>query len=133
MANGRRGVIVHRFSYEFFVGPIPAGLTIDHLCRNRACFNPVHLEAVTQRENTLRGEGPTAKLARLTHCPKGHPFSKDNTHIYKNRRVCKACKRITARERDRIARRAAGIKPRNYSAPRPPIDSDQRIYRKAAE
>lgn len=54
-----RTVYVHRYVYERLVGPIPTGLVIDHLCRNRACFNPDHLEPVTQRENCLRGDKAT--------------------------------------------------------------------------
>lgn len=82
----------HRWAYEEFVGAIPAGLQVDHLCRNRKCVNPEHLEAVTPRENVLRSLNPPALNARKTHCAKGHPFSAENTSTYGNRRVCKACK-----------------------------------------
>lgn len=83
----------HRVAYEMFVGPIPAGLTIDHLCRTPACVNPRHLEAVTKRENTLRGNSPAALHARQDHCVYGHPFNKQNTYRWRNRRYCKSCKR----------------------------------------
>ena len=68
----------HRFSYESQRGPIPEGLTLDHLCRNRGCVNPNHLEAVTSAENILRGVGFSALNAKKTHCPKGHPLSGEN-------------------------------------------------------
>ncbi|MFJ4777405.1 HNH endonuclease signature motif containing protein [Streptomyces sp. NPDC088762] len=73
----------HRIMYEQAKGPIPEGLQIDHLCRNRACANPEHLEAVTQKENILRGTGPSAQQARQTHCLNGHPFDEVNTYVYK--------------------------------------------------
>ena len=75
---GGRITSIHRLSYEFCVGPIPSNLEIDHLCRVRHCFNPDHLEIVTRRENTLRGESPSAQNARKTHCPRGHPYDAKN-------------------------------------------------------
>lgn len=71
---------------------IPEGLQIDHLCRNRACCNPSHMEPVTVRQNTLRGEGLTARYARQTYCPSGHPWDLLNTRIGKaGGRQCRAC------------------------------------------
>lgn len=87
----------HRISYEMAVGPIPDGLVIDHLCRNRACIRPGHLEAVTQRENILRGTAPSAAYAVATHCKSGHQLSGDNLILRSSRksggRECRACKR----------------------------------------
>ena len=86
--TSRKPALAHRAVYEILVGPIPEGLTLDHLCRNRACVNPSHLEPVTMRENALRGIGPTAINARKTHCPKGHPF------IQRGRqRICVQCRK----------------------------------------
>jgi hypothetical protein len=91
----RRTRLAHRAMYELLVGPIPEGLQIDHLCRTRDCVNPDHLEPVTARENTLRSNAPTAKNARKTHCPKGHPYDEANTYVWKRKgnthRRCKAC------------------------------------------
>ncbi len=93
-------VRAHRIAYENVCGPIPVGLTIDHLCRVRACVNPDHLEAVTRRENTIRGNGPSALNARKTACVNGHPFDEANTYFAttfdstgapKARRGCRAC------------------------------------------
>lgn len=108
---GRRTVVVHRYAYEQFVGPIPEGLTIDHLCRVRNCVNPAHLEAVTSRENILRGESVSAQAARRTHCPRGHAYDAENTYRTKlGHRSCRACHRLDQRERQarkRAERRVA--------------------------
>jgi hypothetical protein len=86
----------HRFSYMIHIGGIPEKLQLDHLCRNRLCANPSHLEAVTQKENLLRGEGIFAIHHRKTHCSRGHKYTEDNTCLVKNRyggfgRQCKCC------------------------------------------
>lgn len=99
--NGYGGIRVagvwtraHRVAYEMFVGPIPPGLVIDHLCRNRRCVRPDHLEPVTFRENILRGSAPSAVHARKTECPRGHPYAGDNLRVVKGRRACVACQAI---------------------------------------
>ncbi len=93
--GGFNGTYAHRFSYELFNNTIiPAGLTIDHLCRNRKCVNPDHLEAVSLKENILRGTCPPAKNALKTHCPRGHPYDEVNTYINpKGWRICNICKK----------------------------------------
>ncbi|MER7813856.1 HNH endonuclease [Streptomyces sp. NPDC096153] len=88
-------VQAHRWAYESLRAPVPAGLNLDHLCRNRACVNPWHLEPVSGRINTLRGAGHTAINAAKTHCVRGHRFDAENTRWSSNGyRVCRACVRL---------------------------------------
>lgn len=90
--------LAHRVSYEFARDIIPKGLQVDHLCRNRGCVNPSHMELVTPRENTLRGNGIAAQHARKTHCIRGHEFTKENTlYAQKRYRVCKECSHAWSR------------------------------------
>jgi len=89
--NGsRHKVLAHRFAYELLVGPIPAGMELDHLCRVRLCVNPGHLEPTDHRTNTLRGESPPALQARRMECTRGHPFDKIQGD---GRRHCSICDR----------------------------------------
>lgn len=94
--DGRLG-LAHRASYEVHVGPIPAGLQIDHLCRNRACINPEHLEPVTRSENMRRAQ---PYIGRPDVCMRGH----NDHHVNPSgQRQCRACKALTARRRRMIA------------------------------
>lgn len=96
-------VRVHRFAYKLLVGPIPDGLVIDHLCRNRACCNPAHMEPVTDAVNLRRGFSPSALNARRTHCRRGHELPDVPTG---NRgRRCPACRPIDDKARGVIRRR----------------------------
>lgn len=109
MGVAYRSVLAHRLAYELVIGPIPVGLTLDHLCRVRLCVNPAHLEPVTQSENVKRG-GYSLK----THCPQGHPYDEANTYRSKTGRVCRAC----GRDRRRagyvpVPRSSAKDKPRS--------------------
>lgn len=100
----RKQIRAHQAAYQVWVGEVPAGLQLDHKCRNRSCFNPEHLECVTPRENTLRGEGITAKAARATHCPAGHAYDEQNTYITpKGHRDCRACRAASAKRRRHIS------------------------------
>ncbi len=104
-SNGGHLVSAHRFAYENAKGKIPDGFILDHLCRNRSCVNPEHLEIVTNQENCQRGN-TGQQNANKTHCPKGHPYTVKNTYIYhmkdgralRSCRICHANREITRRK-----------------------------------
>jgi len=104
----RRGTRrAHLWLYKIVVGDVPEGLQLDHLCRNRSCVNPSHLEPVTRSVNVLRGVGPSlARAIQLskTHCPKGHEYSGNNLFVRTDgRRECRTC----MRNRDRAQKAKA--------------------------
>lgn len=104
----RRGA--HRVAYEYLKGSIPEGFDLDHLCRNRGCVNPDHLEPVTRRENLLRGKTIPAHNIKKTHCPRGHSYEGVNLRIERTvsgvGRACRECKRRRNREAKRRQARA---------------------------
>lgn len=98
--------LAHRFSYTELVGPIPDGLEIDHLCRNRACVNPDHLEPVPQHINWQRGESPSQIHAQKESCDRGHPLDGENLIRLKSRPTWRRCR--TCHNANKRALRQAG-------------------------
>ena len=103
----KRTIRAHRVAYTLVVGPIPEGLTLDHLCRNRSCVNPAHLEPVTHAENTLRGESFGAVNARRVLCQAGHQdWATSRMGADKIRRYCRTCENARGRRYYNAAKRA---------------------------
>ncbi len=87
----------HRVTYELYIGNIPDGLVIDHLCRIPCCVNPDHLEPVTQKVNVRRG-----LAGSKTHCKHGHPFNLENSYVRRDgSKTCKKCRSETAKKPER--------------------------------
>lgn len=104
--DGLRQTRAHRWAYEAVKGAIPNDLHLDHLCRVRHCVNPDHLDPVTNAENARRGEAGLhmqAKAEQRTHCPHGHPWTAENTRLYRGARHCKTCRRGWKREQRALA------------------------------
>src|SRR6266536_2073639 len=97
----------HIFSYELLVGAVPEGLQLDHTCRVRNCVNPSHLDPVTSRVNTLRGDTLTAKNALVKICRRGHPYNHENT--YTDSRGSRHCRRCQAIAQEAYRRRKQAI------------------------
>lgn len=121
--TGGRMILAHRFAWELANGPIPDGLEIDHLCRNRACQNVAHMEPVTHTENVIRGEAGDTHNASKTRCPAGHLYSGDNLYTDSiGKRHCCTCRRAYWHRRGHDLRQAQGTR----SAVQSVIDSDGR-------
>jgi hypothetical protein len=131
---GREQHTAHRWAYLLFVGPIEDGLVVDHLCRNRACVNPDHLELVTNAENVLRGEGHSAENARKTTCLRGHDLPLDHPRTPADRRVCLVCKSAESKRWNEANREKAAEKTRRYrEAHRDEINARRRARREAGQ
>lgn len=115
--------LVHRLMWVACAGrDIPAGLTADHLCRQRSCINPFHLQMVSQRVNIMRGENFAASNARRTHCPRGHLYADGNltpSELKKGGRACLTCSREKGREQAALisaAHKTLGLQRAEYRA-----------------
>jgi Pyruvate/2-oxoacid:ferredoxin oxidoreductase delta subunit len=110
----------HRWAYQYLIGPIPEGLTIDHVqargCTSRACVNPLHMEPVSTAVNSMRGNSPIAQHARQTHCKNGHEFTPENTFhpkpdgTHRTHRKCRICRRLYQQERNSRIRSSVPVR-----------------------
>jgi len=110
-ARGASSSLAHRLAYEILVGPIPDGMTLDHMCHraercpggktcpHRLCCNPAHLKIAAVGPNALRGNSLSGTNSRKTHCDSGHEFTEANTYWHKGKRQCRKCR--DARDRAR--------------------------------
>src|SRR4051794_12008240 len=115
--DGKRQVYAHRWSYEQAKGPIPPGLTIDHLCRTPLCIRPDHLEVVSLRTNILRGTAPAAEAARRETCSQGHPYTPENLKIDpRGHRRCRICHRQSVLDSQKRYPEKAAKRSRDYRA-----------------
>lgn len=105
--SDRVPMLAHRVSWLLMVGEIPDGLPLDHLCRVPSCVSWLHLDPVTPRENTLRGQTQGAISVRTNRCKRGHEFTPDNTYYWSGGRACRTCclaRNAARRQRERTAR-----------------------------
>ena len=107
VVDGGKRMVMHRYLYEFFKRPIQDGKQIDHLCRVRCCVNPEHLEQVSSKENTYRGNGPTSINRAKTHCIYGHAFDEVNTMYLSRQRRCRKCDYRSFRKQRKLAEEMA--------------------------
>ena len=109
--SGGKKWLAHRLSFTLARGPVDPALDLDHLCRNRACINPDHLEPVTRGVNVRRGDSPRLSALRQTsktHCRNGHPYSEENTYVRpRGDRLCRTCHRAQSLTSMRISRSKA--------------------------
>jgi hypothetical protein len=103
-------VLAHRWAYEYLIGPIPATLVLDHLCRTTSCVHPLHVEPVTSGVNIMRGTAISVGYAQRSMCVHGHPFDDTNTKQTATGRICRACsRRNTATYAKRLKAAKTGV------------------------
>lgn len=131
----RNPKLAHRLSYQWTVGEIPEGLELDHLCRNRQCVNPAHLEPVLHVINSRRGD-TGQYLKRRTHCPKGHPYNEENTYRTKRGgRACRECRNIAVKDwYERKSLEIGRVHKRNWThCKRGHLFTDENTYRRGGK
>ena len=99
--NGKLGY-AHRASYILFRGLIQTKFVVHHLCKNRSCVNPIHLESITQKDNLLKGDSFQGANGRKTHCIHGHKLTPDNCYTSSGYRDCKTCRKIRDENKETI-------------------------------
>lgn len=90
VTNGQ--FLAHRYIFTGLIGDIGGNLVLDHICENRRCVYPHHLEPMTHKQNTLKGNSASTRNARKTHCPSGHEYSEENTRVWRGIRHCRTCR-----------------------------------------